>query len=535
MIPVSTTTGVSVVDVTINKDYSGDNLYLVEATDGTVKSIANTIDLDAATANETRTLVNVEKASKFTDAALYNACFDTTAGNEGAAKKDATSDNDIQGIYYTDSTGAVHYKLLSALTAGQTITRGTDYVLICTQDGDVPTVGDSLEEYNTSDVFTAPYVMAPDTIKVTNRQNATNTAGWSAQLSLMGMDATWITYIADQTNAKIQLFDNTSVKNTGGKAFVEDDDATPAADKTAVRVIGGQAKDMYAAANNGMWKGTQAGQAVYAQFTAVKGIFGEEAIKLVSDAVETSLPAATSVTMTESENNPYDATVTFDGLRTKASGTVYIYQATDNDQNAQTIAQKGTVVGYAEVEGGTTSVEIEDIFDETQFNSAKGEDDFAVVFVPDDDETYATLLGNKFILAQINQGYALDDAYETVELTDANDKTLDDAIVGVDQFGGVIEAIDKSPYADIANEGEAGKMIQTTSANPGNGILTIGKTDGDDGTYGNIVLKAGAAPVADAFVAGTYRTINLISGQKLIITVAKNSVANSAVFNLSIQ
>lgn len=428
-----------VVDVTLNKLYDGGKFYVVSTDNETVAKAITTIDpaSENTTLNPTGYFKEVTK-SKFNGTTLYEE-----------NKKDA----DVRGIFYKESNGKYHFKFMPQNVTTASLTRGENYAVVYSDEN---VVGKKLESLNKSDELTCPYMMAPDTLTVTDRQVNPTVPGWGATLTFMGMPAAWVSETYDSITAYmatitpgnpmgdpsklingITMNENSSVSNEGGAAF-------PAA-TNSLAIVGGSAfHPSGMAGQNANYK------AVYAKYTGSKDIFGEK-VELTSTAAETAIAPLDNMEITECEDDATAADVELTGLRSKASGTVYILKGDADTTGYAELKKKdlSKAVASEHVDGGTQEVTIDDVFSESDLTNAatKNTDEFLAVFVPDDTDVYGTVYdangsavggigGGIFVLTQEETTYSVSGTTKKMVAKTAAQVTVSDAVLAVkDQFG----------------------------------------------------------------------------------------------------
>ena len=511
-IPINTVTSAAVIDVTVSKAYTGAAFYLVESDEDQVSNNTHVLKINSAN------LTNVNKASNFTDKKLFQNAIDKA----GSATAKYGQISAVGGIYYTETSGVTHYKFFSGMEdSSTTVERGTNYKLIYETTGNTPSNTDSIDDYVTTEAYQAPYVMAPDALTVTGRQTSATTAGWEAQLSIMGMDAQYINHLTYTDNyAQITFWANSSVKNTGGTMF---DYINGASGQSATNNTG---SCLVVAGANAAPKGTlnygdSTSKAVYAEFHADKGVFGDDVLDLVSPAVETATAPANSMEISESTDTPENAIVSFESLSSYAGGTVTLYKMAVSKgataaSEAATIIDKGTEVASADVAGGVSSVEIEDVFS----NSDIGKYVFAAKLVPDS-EVYGDLdtTTNNLVLTNSVQTLYLSDDPTSVTVDVNNNKDKEVTIKGLNQFGKSMD-LDSTYNAVVSDISSA--LTFDYGSSTSDGAITVANVAGT-----GIKINISGAANTGSYIGGSYLTLKLKSGQTLKMTVASTSTAQS--------
>ena len=501
------TTTKSVVTVTLNKAYTG-TFYL--APEKTTKF--NSADLGHQI--DVSTAVTARSKSKFTDAA--------------ALTEYASSGN---ALYLLDkTTGEITYKFPVEMsnTAADDIKRGSNYYLIFDQDDyendDISTTtgeGDS-DNLNMSDLVEVPYVVAPDSIEVTNYSKF-NGAGATIKVTVYDEDGaalTWWDSAAD-TVANTAGLSDVSVYNIASNTASASDEACTLDAAAPVEASDGVFTITYTGTDT---------QYAYVKMTTTAGVFAEEEETLTTSVRETNAAPATSFKLEEDSSDPKAAVVKFENLTTKGSGTVYLFQSNANVSNPALntdIAGQDKdgvwMVGSQYVEGGTTKVTIANVFNKNLIGDANNEDKFAALFVPDDQDSYASMTTATFTLEQKLKSYKLDGVVDGKTLAELT--TTKPVILGVDQFG---QSIDLTTY-----DGGNGSPALVLTAETGDNIKTFTNTTtvaAGPGTITTAVDAAGAVTIAlpstannDAtdpdYAKGTTYERTLAGGQTLKVTV----------------
>ena len=350
----------AVATITLKKNYDG-KLAIYKATDNKYKGVIDSVYTQTTAAT---------KAAKTYVATAAGGENTGIIGNGTVLTTDQATNYQVENLVTPDASvghinadGTVTYKFV---VDDGILTRGQQYVAVFDQaslTGDTPGTG-------VANVFetpaTAPYVTAPAQIAVT-KVSAGNypeisfqdedgaTLAWfgeaSKQLSTSGIDKGEIYY------AKSKL--NDPKKGT----------------KQGVNI---------AVANNiekGVWKSDVKAAAVvdaywFAEVTTKKGIFGENAATLTSEAVPVAQKAASTINLVESATTATTGTVKFTNLR--ASGTVFVvrglkYRSEENKRinawdedysltpaaifKAYEAGIADAIVGKADVEAGAASVD----------------------------------------------------------------------------------------------------------------------------------------------------------------------------------
>ena len=356
-VTIADTTATAIMNVTFNKQYFG-NLYLNEVDNETytaLKMVGGAAAVNLSTsANWTANLTKVTKSSDFTN---KKATAAVAAGEKG--------------IFFVDEDGTVSAKI----KVPADVTRGTAYELIFDQtDVSSDDLGAKAEKenLNVTNSFVAPYVEGPAEIVVTKAAKGNLTP----EITMYNEDGevlSWWT-AAQVTNTKITGFD--SMK------FYSIDSNTASASDTAATTQKVKIDDgvvtltVNAAANDYS----------YAKFATTKGIFAAKSATLTSEVNEGAMAPMTNMTLAQDSTTPQSAKVTFKNLKGVAGGTVYIYQAKDGTDAANPGAiatyAHNKALGSAEVEGGATSVVIEDVFESVNATAYKNV--FVAVFEPED-------------------------------------------------------------------------------------------------------------------------------------------------------
>ena len=473
----------SVVDVTLNKNYEG-TFYLVNSEYDEYEDLDNTGFAPVEREDNQGNTVTVTKSSQFTNANLQKSYLDT--------------ETEVKALRYKDSDNQVHYKILTAIEdKDEAVTRGDDYYLVFDQDGDV-TDNTTRADWNTTDDYTVPYVLAPTSIKVTDAKATVKTAGWSAQLyfgedTADYMNAVYIgapiNYNEDELQMHLYRSADTDFKTK--TSFNADLDIT---DENAGNMYKGKA---YSAVD---WTKTPAETTdstakvtddtddswVFATFTAEAGIFGEDELVLASDA-QSVLPMVGTATLAESTKDAGDINVTLNNLKGSATialvtsgvkGTITEYPEMTGAQNKALLAnaQAGNFVAVTRASKGQASVTFDDVL--SNINDTEHGDLYGVVILPDNTEDYATGYGFGAV-SQVQTDFELDEVAYTAGTT---------AITCLDQFGNEMKtptAITKRSMTGITTVADVA-ATKFAMAETGKVTLTAGGADGKKDTVGDI-------------------------------------------------
>ena len=503
----------AVIDVTVNKLYENGKLYIVDADAETFAESeqfndGNSISVDPEDVTDTDGNWTEVKADKFTNATLYS---------KGIVPG--------KGIYYTDkTTGATHFKFITS----NPLTRGNDYVVVYATE-DQPVGTDEVADFVVTDSFTAPYMMAPTSIVVTDRQGEIKggTTGWNAQLMMGEMPAAWVTDVNAMAplapESSIEMYTNTSITTEGGTPF-----AVQSSVIAAGSTFGYEGLLPYPTCGAD-------GQCVYAKFVGGEGIFGEDKLELTSAPVEKALMPATSMTLDESETNPYNATVSFVGLSSKASGTVYVLQGDKDNATFDKIKKKDLTkaVAYADVEGGATEVTVENVFKASDIKKTTGTDNdnnekFVAVFVPDNTEFYTNMVAGE----DDTQVFELESQIVAYTLADNTMASVTGTSVVANKIKGLNQFLEEKDLTDTAGTALMGAVAASkwgvgTQQQPGTGDVLTSTSVALAGT-GKLLVTSDAdgclTLTVDAgdFVKNTYADITLATGQKLRLICQNN-------------
>ncbi len=306
-----------VVSVTLNKDYAG-KFYLVDAskteiTQTTIVGTYNTndIDIDKGTlAGGAKVPTSVTEADSTT--AKYVLAM--TGGNYKGVKR-VLADNKVKYVF----------KVPVALS------RGTEYKVIFEQNGiDTDKLGaEHNKSLNLSDKALAPYVKAPTSIKVDGIQTAASEAGWTAQLYTGSDKANYIRNLNAAVDNQGNAYSTATLYSNASNATEK---GTPFAGSAVTGVYDGVIRD---ASDPSTAAAAAVGDKyVYAEFTAMAGIFGKDKLSLTSAAQKTASEIATNVSLAISTTNNKNVDVTIDNLDDDA--TVYLLGPgkRTNDDNA---------------------------------------------------------------------------------------------------------------------------------------------------------------------------------------------------------
>lgn len=419
---------IGIVTVTLNKDYDG-VFYLVnsevEKKAGVKTTKENGVGFNTATASTGSGLViDTTKAKEFTNDKFFDAI--QADGVTFAGSLTNLPANKTYAAKYTAPDGTVTYKFLTSLeNNSQKTKRGESYYLIFDQDNDVAT-GTTREDWNTTDDEKFEYVMAPDTLEVTNIQANTGNTGWTATLSasyLGGQATGWVTGYNDG-NAGVDVKLYTSSKNDYSERQSFNPDVSI--------LVGGVAKNqtMADASKPSLAHGTAGQTYVFATCEADAGIFGEDALTLVS-------PVATTL-----DNIVEGATLTYDYTKAptamtidlqKLRGDAVAYLVDDSKKSDFDPDKASTYNDFVLLEKGENQALIGKLDEK-----AIGET-FDLVIVPVDDEQFAPY-GEKFDNVNLQQQVSAESALFALSGTTtglSNTNTGSAVLVTYNQFGKV--------------------------------------------------------------------------------------------------
>ena len=463
----ATTDKRAVATVTMSKNYAG-TFSVYRATDTAFKS---------ALANDYLKTSTAEPADTAADAITYGIDRYSVLTTNAATNYQVLNANSIgSGYGYINPDGTVTYKWVLDNTG---VVRGADYVVAFDQDSissDKPGTGKA----NVSDSATAPYVEAPASIAVTK--------------------------VAENVKPEITFFDEDD-EVLGWFGYEEDSTSSrepngiAPSSKTTLATVGASAAKVYAATNKttdpdgdgvtqllsgttdpvakGVWTVQKAAGDEAYFFATVKfnkGIFGESALELKSEAAPTAQPAATDMSLLESKDTSSSAVVSFANLR--ADGTVYIARGRFLGNGTATAPEATRVVAYADimkefnpddattfvakadVEAGAKSVTVENAIgsftnanatsiptatkyyvDEKPLDSVYasgttyGTDDYVAIFVPDDTDNYGQVSTNDTFSKDAYTLNATNKEFNSLRVTQvpktlSNDKKVPGSITG---------------------------------------------------------------------------------------------------------
>ena len=241
----------------------------------------------------------------------------------------------------------------------------------------------------------------------------------------------------------------------------------------------------------------------YATMVTDEGIFGEDALTLVSNVTGPVEDPASAMTLKESEKSAADAVVTLENLDKYAEGSVVILQGNkDCDVFADGAdLTKATVKGMARVSRQNPEVTIKNVFKNSDIKGANNENKFLAVFKPDDSETFKPMQAT-FVIKNVETKYTLQSGdYVAAKLDGLPIKTLNQFDV---EFT-TDTAIDPEPFAfvqvvdmdcDNPTLGRAANGTWTLTANPGAGKNTTGDKWAltfDNGQVLNLTVKQATA------------------------------------------
>ena len=366
---IAATTEKMILNVTLNKDYTG-TFYIFSDTEEDFKK-GNAVADGAAPAGYATTLAT---------AVVYD-----TQMTDGAVTASAN-----KAIKYTEvTTGEVSYKIQLKTSTTKDITRGSKYYVVFDQaNTDQDDIGGGAQKNaNKSELITAPYVTAPAaiTVPVLTKTGTGATAVVTAQAKLFS-DSTAETAMGflknnaspstlTDTNAQlgIKMYAVTDAKNENGTSMTN-----------ASVVLGGGQTDSFTITDT-----NQDIYGVYAVVKTVPGVYGEKSVEIKSDVRAIPADAATSISVGYSKKNPDAVKVSIKALKT--SGEIRIGTATrdtDDDTTASNIVKSllnnEKVLASQTVQKGTTEFTFEDVI--SGLKDRTNGDTYAAVFVPDSDD-----------------------------------------------------------------------------------------------------------------------------------------------------
>ena len=326
------------------------------------------------------------------------------------------------GVGHINADGSVTYKFV---VDNGIFTRGQEYVAVFDQASvvtDTPGTGIA-NVYD--EPATVPYVEEPAAIAVTKVS-----AGNYPEVSFLDEDGDVLAWFGETDN---QL--STSGIDKGEiyyATYKTNDPDKGTAQKVAIARPGNVEK--------GVWKSNVKAAPIidaywFASVTTKKGIFGKDAVTLVSEAVPVAQKSADTINLVESSSDAETATVKFTNLR--ADGTVYIVRGLKERTNAVNpqAAHEGdlynswngadyytsvanifkayeagiaqAIVGRTTVEAGAASVDISQAISKFETNAGAGvmpntalgtnvagyfpTNNYIAVFVPDDEDNYGMI------------------------------------------------------------------------------------------------------------------------------------------------
>ena len=367
---IAATTEKMILNVTLNKDYTG-TFYIFSDTEEDFKKGNAVADAASPAGYATGLATAVVYDTQMTDGAV------TASANKA--------------IKYTDvTTGEVSYKIQLKTSTTKDITRGSKYYVVFDQaNTDQDDIGGGAQKNaNKSELITAPYVTAPAaiTVPVLTKTGTGNTAVVTAQAKLFS-DSTAETAMGflknaaspstlTDTNAQlgIKMYAVTDAKNENGTSMTN---------ATSVVLGGGQTDSFTITDTN------QDIYGVYAVVKTVPGVYGEKSVEIKSDVRAIPADAATSISVGYSKKNPDAVKVSIKALKT--SGEIRIGTATrdtNDDTTASNIVKSllnnEKVLASQTVQKGTTEFTFEDVI--SGLKDRTNGDTYAAVFVPDSDD-----------------------------------------------------------------------------------------------------------------------------------------------------
>ena len=505
----------AVVTVTLDRDYTSGTFYLVPAdlTKYDAAKFTNSFDLETEIANITTTT----KKSEFND--LYFAEKVLSVGDKA--------------LEYEATDGTVSYKFTADLSqAGtQSVDRGEDYMLVFDQDGTIASTQSS-EEWITTDEMTVPYLYAPTSIKVVDVKDSVQTPGWGAQLYMGDMEAGWIndvaltgqtTYVAGGVT-DTNLWSNSSAKAENGTQFSTD---------VTGALIGGKTYGLGLDAKGKPNKETACtnttDEYVYATWYAPEGIFGEDAIELVSEAVPVAPSVATKVTTEYSIAAPTSITANVENL--KADSVAVLTNVKKGGAQGEDLdaTNPGTYISIMPIAKGASSVTFDNVV--TKISDDASENNYYVVVVPALDDSYSAAdsihgdLGYRTVTQQ-PASFAVGGTAKGLKVATPAAITATTAkLVMKDQFGKAMKGVP-------AQVETAGHFVPAIATNPTCNFKFKIDANNTDTTGGVISINSDNG--ANAKVGDRYY-LRLGIGNFLVATCTKEGVNGVAEWTISME
>ena len=284
-------------------------------------------------------------------------------------------------------------------TDGGLLERGKNYKVVYDQDGTAE--GKKVKELNASNTATCPYLIAPTSVEVTDVQSDTATPGWTLTLKTGDMDSVWVnTGLGAGSKVTATLYTDDDDDEDGTLFNVQPD-----------AIVAGVAKDTTGTG----CAGTADQSYIYGEFTAEKGIFGPEAIYLVSDVIAAPDDIAASATLTQVESDPTSFKLDVSKLRGNATAFLVGGSCDPADTEGATtspeiqayylsqLTDEAEFVDMARLEKGkTVTATFENAVTEfaNEESATTRGDVYFVVIIPDDTSDYAAMGSNSVALTQ---------------------------------------------------------------------------------------------------------------------------------------
>ena len=398
----------AVATVTLKKNYDG-KLIIYKANDNKFKGKIDTVNTSTTVAtSDTKTYVSTDEGGKGAEIRSGSVLTTDQATNFQVENLETAG----AAVGHINADGSVTYKFV---VDDGVLTRGQDYVVAFDQAsvvGDTPGTG-------IANVFedeaTVPYVEEPAAIAVTKVS-----AGNYPEVSFVDEDGNTLQWFGESTKqlstsgiAEGEIYYATSKLNDPKKGT-----------KQGVNIA------LAGNVEKGVWKSNVKAANIidaywFASVTTTKGIFGEAAVTLTSEAVPVAQKSADTINLVEDSTTATSGTVKFTNLR--AGGTVYIvrglkertedgkgddnWDGTDyfstpaNVFKAYEAGINEAIVGRTTVEAGDASVTVAQTIDEFETKAEDGPDDalgedtagyfpvnnYIAVFVPDDEDNYGMI------------------------------------------------------------------------------------------------------------------------------------------------
>ena len=227
----------------------------------------------------------------------------------------------------------------------------------------------------------------------------------------------------------------------------------------------------------------------------------------------------------EDTTTPENAVITWDQM--KGNGTLNLYKGKTTATSGSSLYDEQYLVGSVSVSKNATSATIEDVFSDDDFGKY-----YAVEFVPDDTDTWAsykasthggTGFNQDFVLTELVKSYKITPAYYTNTTTAAVTAAT---IQGINQFKQTTDSVGTLAKTNAIS----GTMISTSAVAASSGHIAVTL-----GSNGSVQVTQKDLATAGLYVGTTYQTYELPSGQKLVVTIKNTNSELSNILDFEIK